>query len=364
MGVRPVEQHSCRASVVPERTEHEGPPRIRCGDCVGESRSVPSESESLSRNRTFAHRMFSWQGCSLGFAVTSSTTFRCQSSRRQWAGVVRLALLIFPLIGVGMWIRGQQGGPLLLALLAILSVVFFIDAVLLPLNVELRGEGLIIRRLGAARFIPYATIASVETFERDGAGVRDERNEDRTVGWTVYGVLALTLTDGRTVTLGAGQEMAKPGTSRALGLRRDGGTREAILLARAIRERIRAWRDREPADPILEHHLAQQGRSVAAWLRDIRALLDEGRTTYRTSGVNKDALLRILEDPAAPGDVRIGAAHAIREVATPDEARRARVAIEACASPKLRVALACALSDSSDEASMERDLVRATSSER
>jgi hypothetical protein len=88
------------------------------------------------------------------------------------------------------------------------------------------------------------------------------------------------------------------------------------------------------------------GRSTVEWLKALRAIAD-----YRSSAVPEDTLWRIVEDPTAAAPMRAGAAVALARDLD-DEARlRLRVAAQACAAPKLRVAFELVAEDAqADEA--------------
>jgi hypothetical protein len=81
--------------------------------------------------------------------------------------------------------------------------------------------------------------------------------------------------------------------------------------------------------------LSPSGRRASEWVRALRAV-----GGYRSSVIPKDTLWRIVEDPSADPPVRAGAAVALSGVLGLDEGerRRLRVASQACAARKLRVA--------------------------
>lgn len=60
---------------------------------------------------------------------------------------------------------------------------------------------------------------------------------------------------------------------------------------------------------------------------------------YRDRSLNREELLRVVEDAGQPGSLRVAAAIAAAPTASPEEKRRIRVAAEASAFPVVRAAL-------------------------
>lgn len=83
--------------------------------------------------------------------------------------------------------------------------------------------------------------------------------------------------------------------------------------------------------------LERGAKDLGAWRQSLRSLLED--TGYRSQSLGKEDLLRVVEDPGQPARMRVAAAVALEPQAGPEEKRRIRVAAEACASPKMRVAL-------------------------
>lgn len=123
---------------------------------------------------------------------------------------------------------------------------------------------------------------------------------------------------------------------------------EAALagLARSVRERLARAEGRPEARA---ERFTRGGRSVGAW-REALAALGQGGA-YR-SGDERAAAERVLDDPAASPEARVGAAVALAR-ADDAGARRVRVAAEGVASPALRVALARAAEGEIEEAALE-----------
>jgi len=97
--------------------------------------------------------------------------------------------------------------------------------------------------------------------------------------------------------------------------------------------------------------------SFAAWKERMRTVLDRG-PGFRQQPVDVEDTVRVLEDPSADAEMRIGAALALRELGDPAMATRVRVVADTCVSPKLRVALSAAA-----EGELEEDVVIAAREE-
>jgi hypothetical protein len=170
-------------------------------------------------------------------------------------------------------------------------------------------DGVLHERRLTRRFHPMEGLASVDT---------------------AHGDVELAYADGRR------ERMAVPGASVAVASR----IREGLAASKA------AGGEQVPAEV-----LARGGRTIADWRAAIRSLVGEDRG-YRVAALEPEHLARVLEDPGAPAEHRIGAALAL---AAGDDASRARVrvAAETCAEPKLRVALESTLDDAVDETAVE-----------
>jgi hypothetical protein len=96
------------------------------------------------------------------------------------------------------------------------------------------------------------------------------------------------------------------------------------------------------------------GRSLAAWREALRALVSDAG--YRKSGVTRESLIEVLEDPAAPPGRRIGAALALRGSEHPESKARIRIVADACVDEALQRALEEAAEDELAEGTLERVL--------
>ncbi len=129
---------------------------------------------------------------------------------------------------------------------------------------------------------------------------------------------------------------------------------ERAQLTARIEDARRAW-DAGGASPNALAQLDRNGRSAAAWRAAMRELLD-APGSYREQAVTRDALVEVLESPAAPVERRMAAALALAGAVDGDGPARIRVAAAACADERVRVALSLAADDGLDDAAMEEAL--------
>jgi hypothetical protein len=99
----------------------------------------------------------------------------------------------------------------------------------------------------------------------------------------------------------------------------------------------------------------RRGRSALSWVKELRALGEGHRTDYRSASVPLDALYRAAIDPQEREEARIGATLALRGALDDEGRARLRVAAEAAASPRVRVALSAA-ADALDDEELARAL--------
>jgi hypothetical protein len=186
-----------------------------------------------------------------------------------------------------------------------------------PAHLVIGADGVVIRRLFRDRFVPHARIAAVK--------VAAQRVE-------------LRLDDGSTVRAKA----------------RHLTPEEQVELSTRLEDARRAWLA-GTADQAALARLDRRGRAPAAWRDALRALLGEA-SGYREGSLSREDLLRVVESPAAPVERRLGAAMALSADGACEDRARIRVAAEACANPRVRIALAQAASGEIDEAALEEAL--------
>lgn len=173
---------------------------------------------------------------------------------------------------------------------------------LLATDVAVGSDGLVVRGVGYERVVPYASVQSVDYGHR-----------------------------GVVVRLHDGTEIALLTLSIAFPTQSERLSRDRIL-EHAQRD-FMAFRAAPPL-PAGADLLACGGRSPEAWRRACGSAVAEAPAGYRTASLSAEEVVEILENPAAPIELRAGAALALS--ASSDGAMRERVhaAIEACVAPR------------------------------
>ncbi|HEY3815757.1 MAG TPA: hypothetical protein VGL81_01220 [Polyangiaceae bacterium] len=217
-----------------------------------------------------------------------------------WLGalVVFLTQLLHHAVSLASW--------LVLGLVPVI-MLFLRDAT----RVNVGSDGVLIRRFGEQRFVSYASVNAITA-----SGGRTIR-------------LALSSGEDLLLTLGPGG---------AQGHLRD------VLVERL--EEARAAFARAGGSRNAEALVDPGGRAPLRWLREVRALASA--RDYRETRLDEEWLWRVMDDAAASPGVRAGAAVALSAL---DHASRVRirVAAEACAEPRLRVALTRVADGATDE---------------
>lgn len=216
---------------------------------------------------------------------------------------------------VGLWVLSgaavmfvARSAELFLATLAAWAVVGSIWGVNQHVRVSVGADGVRVGRLlGRARFVPFSALQTAET---------DGRN------------VTLRLRDGTLIQM---HHPAGKGWKPLL-------IRDRADEGRMLVERINAQIDNHARPGGDVRALARAGRDTRAWLREVTLASDE-HASFRAPAVPPDELWRIAEDPAAASTARAGAALALRSRLDEDGRARLRVLADACAAPRLRVAL-------------------------
>jgi hypothetical protein len=94
--------------------------------------------------------------------------------------------------------------------------------------------------------------------------------------------------------------------------------------------------------------LERASAPVGSWLESLRQLARKGND-YRTASLDTDRLAELVADPKAAPDVRVGAAVVLAERGDENARTRVRVAADAVASPRLRIALESVAAGATDE---------------
>ena len=212
--------------------------------------------------------------------------------------------------------------PTLLGSLVVGSVFTLLYALDQLLRVSVGADGIRVKSLVQhARFVPFSAIESART---DGTNI------------------TIRLHDGESIRIHspAGANAKKHGLlARPIAL--SDRVHEARKLVDRIEEQLAARRARGNVDAPA---FARAGRKTGEWLREVAGATD-ATATYRTPAVPPEELWRIVEDTAASPTARAGAAAALRKDLDGDGRLRLRAAADACAAPRLRIALETVASD-------------------
>lgn len=206
----------------------------------------------------------------------------------------------------GLWLAMAMSGVAHAAVGLALIPLFV--AMALPATIEVGVDGVVLQWLWRKRFVPMGDILEIQS------------EDDR--------VLVLTLRSGEAVRVYTGLPRRSRGAVSA--------AHHQAVLARIVEAR-RLFREGGTALDAAAL-VGRQGRSRADWLEAL-ARLAAGEGSYREAAVRLEDLLALVEDPRAPEDARAGAALVVQKKGDDEARARVRVAAEATASPKLRVAL-------------------------
>ena len=206
-------------------------------------------------------------------------------------------------------------GPMLGEVIVYGMGILFVGLTLLlarlttPRQLTIGADGVLLEGPFRKRFFPRARIFGVET---------------------IQGHVSLLLGGGDDV-----QEVR---------LTSEHGDRQEALIQR-IRGAIEQHGDGEDPRAAL---LARGSDSIGAWRDRLRKLVAES-PGYRSRVLPSDVLVRMAKDADAPADVRVGAAMAIGIQGDEEAKRELRIATDAIANEKLRVAIEAASDGNAEE---------------
>lgn len=262
-------------------------------------------------NVATANELLSVLGLDAGTATATFATSSYLSASRV-GSLPRWAVLAFVLFFAGFF------PPLNLISLCLAAVLMVLA--LWPSKVTVGPDGILLTWLGLRRFYPFSRTRSV--LQRGALSTRT----------------VLTLADGGEVHLiareNASRDEERHAQHGALRLRIEGA--------------LDAYRRRAPeVDPT--SLLAAGGRSAAEWMQSVRAM-NAVSGGYRQSALSPEQMWRVVQDPTASPSTRAGAAIALSP--SLDEAGRGELlrAAEACAHPRVRVALTSLATGEPEEA--------------
>ena len=209
--------------------------------------------------------------------------------------------------------------------LPILPLLVLVAMWAVPSRVHVGADGVLIRWLGTARFVPASQIAFTERYE-SGIG------RNRIMGVRVH------LTAGAPLLIPVGNGGASFDEAEALAARID-----------EVRERHRAGIDAHEAA-----RLTRGDRTADDWLRALRAVGVGATESFRHHDLDREALWRVFESAASSPESRAAAAAALTARRDDRDAERVRVVAHAVVEPTLRTALEAAADH--DDAALARGL--------
>jgi hypothetical protein len=229
--------------------------------------------------------------------------------------------------GIGALIAQKNAGPVAALIVGLLLLVpsmwgtAKVLSMLLP-EVRIGVDGIALKGgfSSATRFVPFERIEHVEatSFERQGVRL-----------WAVK-----VTHDGKSDALGELPSRAEAENAA-----------EDILAAK------QRWsRARSPVAGLAS--LESTGARIGDWLASVRALA-AADDDYRKATLGRDQLLELLEDGAARAEHRVGAAMLLAAREGVEARQRIRIAADATANPKLRVALTSIAEDAVEEDAIE-----------
>ena len=291
-----------------------------------------------------AHRIVRAAGVSaerMALRIKLPSRAEQQGAGRTTAVIQLLALAVFglPSLAAFAWLIHAvlfSGDERLPVLLGVVAVAVAISALLLYRIVQFVGspsvlvgaDGIAIQRGRWRRYVPYRRVAAVERYP---LGVRIQTREGT----------AILLPTWTHASVQAAQPLASAADRSAAQL--DEARRDVL------HERIRVAMasgggDLGRAELAL---LDRGGRTLERWREDLGRLMEGA--TYRGVGLDHDSLAQVVSDPGAAPSRRVAAAFALSRADDGAVRERARIVTEACADPRLRVAIRRAVDGELDE---------------
>ncbi|UQA61639.1 hypothetical protein [Polyangium aurulentum] len=230
------------------------------------------------------------------------------------------AFVIFSQFNAQLDKLGRMTPVTMLSMMALLSVLVVGFLFLTRTKLTVGADGLWVSQLGQRRFYRYDEIAGVDTWKR---GLSKNRKWEG---------IALRLRSGEQV---------------KIGVQTNGDGPEHGERIHVITERVRAaMESHRRGDPAADAALLGRGeRDMDDWIRSLRAMGSGAAADHRTAPLDPERLWRIVEDPRATPDARVGAAVALGGSVDENVRTRLKTAAAAVAAPKLRIALEAAASE-------------------
>ena len=251
---------------------------------------------------------------SLGFGVgkSRSTFGAVYGGTREHLPWVLLTVLPMVLFFRLVALHGQWTEAIVVcAAIFLMAQTLALSFLFVTVKVEVGSDGVLLRRPLRRRFVRYTDILDLRVLETKG---------------TFAQRIEIRLRHGRVVL-----QAAASGSGRIIEpVEAFTSMVQAIEHGRATLQHGEGLEDATAL-------LAPGGRPVARWLKDLRALT--APHGYRQPGIETAPLWRVVEDSTATPAERAGAAVALGASLDDDQRSRLRVASDACAHPRLRVAL-------------------------
>jgi hypothetical protein len=241
-----------------------------------------------------------------------------------------LLLLGFPLLFFALGLLLESSPVLWASGVKVLMVLFFatVAASMVPSRIHIGADGVLIRWLGQRKFLP---LAEIRTVEQSTGGWGKQRQ---------VGVL-FTMRDGTEVWVPIGNSQWR--------------SEAAASLIERVHEAMEthAHGSVEAAAALL----VRRDRDVHTWIQELRAIGAGANADLRTAPMNPEHLWRIVESHTVPPEARAAAAVALGPRLDEEGRQRLRVAVEAVADERLRVAVnVAARSDAEEDAALEEAL--------
>ena len=254
----------------------------------------------------------------LGLGIGESIATFSALQRGRWTrvsvGLVLVGSAVIAMATIDLLHRWDLAAAARLALFGFGTLGLYVR---LSTRVDVGSDGVLLLRLGQQRFVSYRALRSALPIGPNG--------------------ILLDMRGGANVglTLGGWGDRAQ--------------LRDALV--QRIEEARSAFAEGEGI-ATSEALVAPGGRAPQRWLREIRALATARDS--RETRLDEERLWRVVDDATAPAGMRAGAAMALSAL---DQASRTRlrVSAEACAEPKLRVALT-RVADGATDAELEEAL--------
>lgn len=194
-----------------------------------------------------------------------------------------------------------------------MAIGFAFAGLLTRTHVRIGADGLVLKWFRTQRFIPYDELRAIESYQE--RGIRRNR----------WAGVKLRLKSGEIITLpiAAASEVGGP---------------RVRLVTNRLQEAFADHKQGKTTSP--EARLLRGDKPIAAWVRDLRRAGAGAAANHRIAPIPTEKLLEVAEDPQADPIMRANAAIALGANAEDGEFRkRLRVAAQATAAPRLRVAL-------------------------